>query len=56
MLPSRFLFGVETDASFPNTVGGRATVAPPGGLASYAEQVEYSGTLRGRIGTRQILA
>ena len=50
MLPSRFLFGVETDASFPNTVGGTATVAPPGGLASYAEQVEYSGTLRGRIG------
>ena len=51
MSPSRFLFGVEADASFPNTVGGTATFASPvAGLASYSEQVEYSGTLRGRIG------
>jgi high affinity Mn2+ porin len=51
MSPSRFLFGVEADASFPNTVGGTATLASPvAGLASYSEQVEYSGTLRGRIG------
>ena len=51
MSPSRFLFGVEADASFPNTVGGTATLASPvAGLASYSEQVEYSTTLRGRIG------
>src|SRR5579862_5798636 len=49
--PSRFLFGVEADASFPNRVGGTATVASAtAGLASYSEQVEYAGTLRGRIG------
>jgi high affinity Mn2+ porin len=51
MLPSRLLFGIEADVSFPSTVGGAATVASPvAGLASYAEQVEYSGTLRARIG------
>jgi high affinity Mn2+ porin len=51
MLPSRWLVGVEADVSFPNTVGGTATVASPiAGLASYAEQVEFSGTLRARIG------
>ena len=51
MLPSRLLFGVEADVSFPSTVGGTATVASPvAGLASYSEQVEYSGTLRARIG------
>jgi high affinity Mn2+ porin len=51
MLPSRLLLGIEADASFPNTVGGTAAVASPvAGLASYSEQVEYSGTLRARIG------
>jgi high affinity Mn2+ porin len=51
MLPSRWLVGVEADVSFPNTVGGTATVASPiAGLASYAEQVEFSSTLRGRVG------
>ena len=29
MLPSRWLVGVEADVSFPNTVGGTATVASP---------------------------
>jgi high affinity Mn2+ porin len=51
MLPSRLLLGVEADVSFPSTVGGAATVASPvAGLASYSEQVEYSGMLRARIG------
>ena len=51
MLPSRWLLGVEADGSFPNTVGGMATVASPvAGLASYSEQVEFSGTLRARVG------
>jgi high affinity Mn2+ porin len=49
--PSRLLLGVEGDVSFPNTIGGAATVVSPAtGLATYGEQVEFSGTLRGRIG------
>ncbi len=49
--PSRLLLGVEGDVSFPNTIGGTATVfSPATGLATYGEQVEFSGTLRGRIG------
>ncbi len=51
MLPSRLLLGVEADVSFANTVGGSAAVASPAaGFATYAEQVEFSGTLRARIG------
>ncbi len=51
LLPSRVLIGVEADISFPNTLGGMATFSSPvTGTASYAEQVEMSGTLRGRIG------
>jgi high affinity Mn2+ porin len=51
LLPSRLLLGVEADISFPNTLGGTATFSSPAtGAASYAEQVEMSGTLRGRIG------
>ncbi|HWX84121.1 MAG TPA: carbohydrate porin [Xanthobacteraceae bacterium] len=51
LLPSRLLLGVEADASFPNTFGGTATFSTPVvGIASYAELVEMSGTLRGRIG------
>ncbi len=51
MLPSRWLVGIEADASFPNTVGGTAAVASPvAGLADYSEQVEWSGTLRARVG------
>jgi len=48
---SRWLVGVEADVSFPSTVGGTATFSSAAtGSASYAEQVEFSGTLRGRIG------
>jgi high affinity Mn2+ porin len=51
LLPSRLLLGVEADIGFPNTLGGMASFSSPvTGTASYAEQVEMSGTLRGRIG------
>ena len=51
MVPSRWLFGVEADVSFPNTIAGTSTFTSAStGTASYAEQVEFSGTLRGRIG------
>ena len=53
---SRLLLGVEADIAFPNTLGGLATFSSPvTGTASYAEQVEMSGTLRGRIGYAPIL-
>ena len=51
LLPSRLILGIEADISFPNTFGGTAIVSSAAtGLASYAEQVEMSGTVRGRIG------
>jgi high affinity Mn2+ porin len=51
MLPSRQLFGIEADASFPSNISGASTLSSAAaGAASYAEQVEWSGTLRGRIG------
>jgi len=51
LTPSRLLLGVETDVSFPNTIAGSATLASPAtGVARYAEQVELSGSLRGRLG------
>ncbi len=57
LLPSRLLLGVEADISFPNTFGGTAMFASPAtGTASYAELVEMSGTLRGRIGYAPNLA
>jgi high affinity Mn2+ porin len=50
-LPSRWLFGLESDISFPNTIAGTATLtSPSAGNAAYSEQVEFSGTLRARIG------
>ena len=55
MLASRWLIGVEADISIPSFsargVGGTATFsAPSTGLASYAEQAEFFGSLRGRVG------
>ncbi len=55
MLASRWLVGVETDISFPSfsarRVGGSAIFGTPAtGVASYAEQAEFFGTLRGRVG------
>ena len=51
MTPSRWLFGVEADVSFPSTITGTSTLSSiTSGTASYSETVEFSGTLRGRIG------
>ena len=51
VLPSRLLLGIEGDISFPNMVGGTVVFSSAAtSVASYAEQVEMSGTLRGRIG------
>ena len=50
-MPSGVLVGVEADVSAPNTLMGSQTFSSPAiGQASYAEKVEYSGTLRGRVG------
>ena len=58
MLPSRWVLGIEADVSFPSfaeptphLISGVGTISSASiGLASYAEQVEFSGTVRGRIG------
>ena len=45
------MLGAEADISFPNSLGGTSILlSGTTGLASYAEQVEMFGTLRGRIG------
>jgi high affinity Mn2+ porin len=51
MLAPRIVLGAEADASFPNLLSGSRMLASPLiGRASYQDQVEFSGTLRGRIG------
>jgi high affinity Mn2+ porin len=51
MFPSRVVVGVEADVSFPSLLGGTQVFSSPLiGQASYTELVEYSGTVRGRIG------
>jgi high affinity Mn2+ porin len=51
MLPSRVVLGVEADVSFPNVLGASQAIASPLiGQAIYRDEVEMSGTLRGRIG------
>jgi high affinity Mn2+ porin len=58
MFPSRWLLGIEADVSFPSfteptphLISGMSTLSSASiGQASYAEQVEFSGTLRGRVG------
>jgi len=51
MFPSRLLVGVEADVSFPNLLSGSQTISSALiGQASYQDQVEFSGTVRGRIG------
>ncbi len=51
MFASRFVLGAEADISFPSLLGGSAVVAsPPIGEASYQDQVEFSGSVRGRLG------
>ncbi|RTL53700.1 MAG: hypothetical protein EKK40_03870 [Bradyrhizobiaceae bacterium] len=51
LLPSRVLLGVEADISFPSYLDGNnvaASIATPN--ASVVEQLDYAGTVRGRIG------
>jgi high affinity Mn2+ porin len=50
VLPSRVLFGVEADASFPNLMAGTSVGATNTGVASYGDTVLHTGTVRGRIG------
>jgi high affinity Mn2+ porin len=51
MLPSRVVLGVETDVSFPSVLGASQAIASPLiGQAIYRDQVEMSGTVRGRVG------
>jgi high affinity Mn2+ porin len=51
MLPSHLVVGVEADVSFPSVLGGSAALASPIiGQAIYRDEVQMSGTLRGRIG------
>jgi high affinity Mn2+ porin len=51
MAASRWLIGVETDISFPSFLAGNRTFASaPTGQVNYLERVEFSGTVRGRIG------
>jgi high affinity Mn2+ porin len=51
MLPSRLVIGLEADVSLPNTLSGGQTISSGLiGQAQYQDQVEFSGTVRGRIG------
>src|ERR1700722_9658394 len=58
MFPSRWLLGIEADVSCPSfaeptphLISGMSTLSSASiGQASFAEQVEFSGTLRGRVG------
>lgn len=50
VLPSRWVFGVEADLSFPNTVSGAATVGSAHGPSMFKETVLTSGTVRARAG------
>ena len=51
MLPSRLVVGAEADVSFPSLLAGSQIFGSAlTGTASYTDQVEFSGTVRGRIG------
>ncbi len=51
MFPSRLVLGVEADVSFPNTLSSSQAISSSLiGQASYQDQVEFSGTVRGRVG------
>jgi high affinity Mn2+ porin len=51
MFASRWVLGAESDVSFPSLLGGTQVLSSALiGQASYGEQVQYSGTVRGRIG------
>jgi high affinity Mn2+ porin len=49
--PSRLLLGAEADVWFPSLVAGSSELSSPlVGRASYAERMQLSGTVRGRVG------
>jgi high affinity Mn2+ porin len=51
MFPSRLVLGLEADVSFPNLLGGSQVISSDLiGQATYQELVEFSGTVRSRIG------
>jgi high affinity Mn2+ porin len=51
MLSARILFGIEGDMTFPRELKGAAALSAPSiGEARYGESVQYSGTVRGRLG------
>ncbi|MGC1250411.1 MAG: carbohydrate porin [Xanthobacteraceae bacterium] len=51
MAASHWLVGVVADVSFPSFLGGTATLSTPViGTANYLDRVEFSGSLRGRVG------
>ncbi|MFZ3357347.1 MAG: carbohydrate porin [Xanthobacteraceae bacterium] len=48
---SHWLVGATADVSFPSFLGGNRTIASPlVGTANYLDAVEFSGSLRGRVG------
>jgi high affinity Mn2+ porin len=50
-LPSGLVIGIEADVAAPNTIRDAQTIASPAiGQASLAENVQMSGTIRGRLG------
>ena len=54
MVSPHFLVGAEADVSFPSQLSGGAVVSSPAvGQAAYQDEVEMSGTVRGRIGYAQ---
>jgi high affinity Mn2+ porin len=51
ILPSRIVLGAEADISFPNAINGSQTFSSAStGRASFAELVQFFGTVRGRLG------
>lgn len=53
VLPSNLLFGIEADASFANYLDSSAIVASRAtALGGITEQLDFIGTIRGRVGYR----
>ena len=50
MLPSRVLLGIETDVTFPDFLDPTAWSATTASGSTLAQQIDYMGTVRGRIG------
>jgi high affinity Mn2+ porin len=51
MVPSRWLFGIETDVLFPSFVGGtRASSSVITGTVNDLERIEFSSNILGRVG------